>query len=85
MRLISWNVNGIRAVWKKGFSLSQLARDNGMTPTAFSVALRRPVKRAEAVIAACIGISPQKIWPDRYDATGRRLVRKGGMIKRTAT
>lgn len=49
-----------------GASLRQLARDNQLYPTALSVAIQRPWLKAEGIIAAAIGVTPNQIWPTRY-------------------
>lgn len=67
----------------KGGSLSGLARKNGMKP----VTLRRAIRRndcpaAEMVIANYLNISPFKLWPDRYDAEGVRIIGRGRKSRR---
>jgi Ner family transcriptional regulator len=50
----------------QGTSLRQLAKDNGLFPTALSVAIQRPWLKAEGIIAQAIGVTPAQIWPSRY-------------------
>jgi len=53
-----------------GYSLSALAREMGVSRHAPKLALDRPYPRMERAIAEKIGIPPQLIWPERYDANG---------------
>lgn len=50
----------------RGSSLSQLARDLGVTRQAVRNALSSRYPRMERVIAAEIGLEPEIIWPERY-------------------
>lgn len=50
----------------RGSSLSQLARDLGVTRQAVRNALSSRYPRMERVIAAEIGLDPEMIWPERY-------------------
>ncbi len=52
----------------RGSSLSQLARDLGVTRQAVRNALSSRYPRMERVIAAEIGLAPETIWPERYRA-----------------
>lgn len=73
-----WNKDEIKAeIVRQGVSLADLARRNGLTPTALSMSLtrRKPMTRADQVIAAFIGVPMHELWPERYDAQGHRLVK----------
>ena len=50
----------------RGSSMSQLARDLGVTRQAVRNALSSRYPRMERVIAAEIGLNPATIWPERY-------------------
>ena len=63
------------AVHKKGLTLVKISRDAGLSTSACGHAIKHPSRRAEEVIAKAIGKPLQAIWPDRYDATGRRRIR----------
>jgi Ner family transcriptional regulator len=54
----------------RGSSLSQLARDLGVTRQAVRNALASRYPRMERVIAAEIGLDPETIWPERYRRDG---------------
>ena len=62
------------AVRKAGVTLSQLGKSHGLARQTMSLALHARVSaKAEKVIAEFLGREPQKIWPTRYDVTGKRL------------
>jgi Ner family transcriptional regulator len=65
------NADIVAAIWKRGTSLRRLAREHGYAAGALDNALRTPWPKAEGIIAACIGVAPQTIWPSRYHADGR--------------
>lgn len=56
---------------KLNWSLRQLALANGISDKSLYKAQREPYPRAEAVIAAALGVEPKVIWPSRYDANGK--------------
>lgn len=56
----------VAALRKKGWSLSELSRQNGLGAGTLKAALDRPYRKAETIIAAAIGVSPEEIWPERY-------------------
>lgn len=58
---------------ENGHSLRRLARLNRYCASAGSLAMCRPWPNMERIIATAIGITPQEIWPSRYDADGTPL------------
>lgn len=56
----------VAAIHKKGWSLRELSRQSGLSAGTLKSALDRPYKKAEGIIAAAIGMSPEEIWPERY-------------------
>ncbi|MBW6399956.1 helix-turn-helix domain-containing protein [Roseomonas sp. HJA6] len=69
-----WHPEDIKAaVRKTGSTLSALSRAAGLSVGAAKRALDVPWPRAEAIIAARLGVRPQDIWPSRYDAEGLPL------------
>lgn len=59
---------------KQGLSLSRLARDNGYkSATPFTMALRQPYPKVEAIIANAVGVPARAIWPERYQMRKQRL------------
>jgi len=66
-----WHPEDIKAaVRKRGTTLSQLARDNGLSESTCRCALIRPTLAGERVIAAFLGIPAQALWPSRYERDG---------------
>lgn len=56
----------LAALHKKGWSLRELSRQNGLSAGTLKSALDRPYRKAEGIIAGAIGTSPEHIWPQRY-------------------
>jgi Ner family transcriptional regulator len=66
-----WHPADIKAaVAKRGLSLSELARNNGLPEHACRHALRYPYAKAEIAIADLLEKSPATLWPDRYNPDG---------------
>lgn len=65
----------------RGSSLSQLARELGVTRHTTILALARPYPRIERAIAKRIGLRPEQVWPERYDEHGKPNRKKGRPIK----
>ena len=61
----------LAALKKRGRSLAGLSIANGYHATAAGKALKRPWPALEAIIARELGLTPQRIWPSRYDAKGQ--------------
>lgn len=70
----------VRRVWVcgqlrlRGTSLRALALKEGVTPQAMSAALAAPNKHLEPVIAGALGLTPERLFPERFDAVGNRVV-----------
>lgn len=76
-----WHVEDIKAaIRKKGIFLQDLARAHGRSDAAISRAFLVPNPAVQQIIADHIGVPPQVIWPDRYEADGRAKegLHKGG-------
>ena len=56
----------VAALHKKGATLANLSRAHGLSSRTLNNALERSYPRAEQIIAAAIGTTPEKIWPSRY-------------------
>ncbi len=64
-----------------GYTLGDIARQSGLSRTAAQQALWKAYPRMERAIADGLGMAPEEIWPERYDASGaprRRRARAGG-------
>jgi Ner family transcriptional regulator len=69
-----WDRHSILAEIKRRYgSLNEFAATTEMDAAHFSVALAAPYPKAERVIAGALGVPRHHLWPDRYDADGRRL------------
>ncbi|MCF8064422.1 MAG: helix-turn-helix domain-containing protein [Desulfarculaceae bacterium] len=55
---------------RRGYTLTSLGREHGVSRHAVSLALRRPYPKMEAIIAKALGLPPAELWPDRYDQQG---------------
>lgn len=55
----------------RGYTLSSLARELGVSRHAPKLALDRPYPRMERAIAERLELDPAQIWPERYDASGK--------------
>jgi Ner family transcriptional regulator len=65
----------LAALKKRGHSLAGLSVANGYHPTAAGKALKQPWPALEQIIAAALALTPQEIWPSRYDDRGGPLPR----------
>lgn len=65
----------LAALKKRGHSLAGLSVANGYHPTAAGKALKQPWPAMELLLANALGVTPQTIWPSRYDREGRPLPR----------
>lgn len=66
-----WHPADIKgALAKKGISLSSLARKNDYAITSPSNVFRKPWPAMEKIMAKAIGVTPQEVWPSRYDQFG---------------
>jgi Ner family transcriptional regulator len=65
----------LAALKKRGHSLAGLSVANGYHPTAAGKALKQPWPAMELLLANALGLTPQAIWPSRYDQEGRPLPR----------
>jgi Ner family transcriptional regulator len=73
-----WHPADIKAALEKnGMSLRELSRKNGLAPTTVRAALERAYPKAEMIIARAIGVTPDEIWPSRYQEKRTCRRRKG--------
>jgi Ner family transcriptional regulator len=56
----------LAAIKKRGGTLAQLSRDNGLHERTLYNALERHWPKGERIIAAYIGVHVSTIWPKRY-------------------
>ena len=50
-----------------------MADKAGVTHTAISYALIGPSSHIEPIIAEALGLTPEQLFPERFDATGSRI------------
>lgn len=68
-----WHPADIRAeVTKRGKTLTGLALENGLHSSACRAALIRSLPNAELAISRLLDVPLHELWPDRWDAEGRR-------------
>ena len=63
----------VAAVRKAGTSLRRLSRSNGFNEYTMSKSLRLCFPACHDLIAELIGVPRQSIWPQFYDAQGKRM------------
>ncbi|MCF8483336.1 MAG: helix-turn-helix domain-containing protein, partial [Rhodospirillum sp.] len=57
----------------RGLSFRRLAAKIGVTQQAISACLMAPNFHLEPVVADVLGLTPQDLFPERFDAMGNRL------------
>lgn len=68
------------AVRKRGSTLSAIGRGAGLSPKSIGWCLIRPHRRANAAIAAFLGLSLNDLWPQWFDQSGNSIA-VSSMIK----
>lgn len=69
-----WHPQDIKsAVWKRGTTMSQLAKDHGLSESACRASLIRPQPEADRVISKFLDVALHVLWPDRYDEDGGQI------------
>ena len=53
-------------IHRRGMTLTELAKRNGMHPTLCRQVSSRTNRKAQQAIADFIGQKPEDLWPDRY-------------------
>jgi len=65
----------------RGQTLGKIASAHGVTRATVQKALRTGYPKMERLIAKTIELAPQHLWPERYDARGERLAKRGRPCK----
>lgn len=60
----------------RGLSLAEIGRRIGLTRAAVYAARHHRYPTVERAIADALGLRPQQIWPERYNAAGLPLRRR---------
>ncbi|MPW30486.1 transcriptional regulator [Agarivorans sp. B2Z047] len=62
-----WHPADIKAALnKKGLTLRDLSREQGLAPNTLSNVFRLRYPKGQRIIAQALGVSPEIIWPSRY-------------------
>lgn len=56
----------VAALRKRGISLAQLSRDQGLASRTLNNAFERHYPKAESIIAQALDMIPEQLWPSRY-------------------
>jgi len=57
-------------LYDRGTSYDRISREHHYSRTAAQMAIKLPWPKMERLIAEAIGVTPQEIWPSRYEADG---------------
>ena len=69
-----WDRHAIKAaIYRKGKTLSDLARDNGLPEPTLRSALIKPTKNAELVISQFLEVPLHELFPDRWTEESKRI------------
>lgn len=69
----------------QGRSLAQVARDAGVTRVCLYQVFNKTYPRMEKVVADALGMAPAELWPERYDADGLPIYRRGRPANKSIT
>lgn len=61
----------IAALKKRGSSLAAVSRNAGLASTTLANTLMRRWPKGERLIAQALNVSPEEIWPSRYNDEAR--------------
>lgn len=66
---LDWHPEDIKsAIHKRGLSFAELGRRNGYADGSLKSVLRTPCIPYQRIVADALGVSPEAIWPSRYQA-----------------
>lgn len=71
----------------QGRSMADVAREAGVDRRTLYQTFLRPYPKMEIVLANCVDLAPQTLFPERYDSLGlpnRKLGRKPNSTVKTA-
>ena len=69
-----WDRYSIKAeIERRGKSITQLAKDYGMSDRTGRNALYHPSKKGELVIANCLGKTLHELFPERWTIDNKRI------------
>lgn len=67
----------VAAIKKTGTNLYKMSREHGYASGTLQQAIIRPYPKCERIIAEHLGLTPQSIWPSRYNADGTSKSARG--------
>ena len=62
---------------KRGTSLREILHLHGYSEHIFASCLRSPHRKVERLLSEFLGIPLHVLFPERWDANGKRLIRPG--------
>lgn len=72
-----WHPEIIKAeLHRRGITLRSLSVEAGYKADSLKSVLRVPCVRYEQIVANALGITPESIWPSRYEARNSSYMRK---------
>lgn len=83
-----WHPADVKAALEKlGCTLRQLSIEHGYAGGIVQKALTHAYPSCETIIADALGVTPQTIWPSRYnmDGTPKRLRKFANTVRRKCT
>lgn len=60
-------------LYVRGLTFADIDRAYALPAGTARTALREPNAKGEAALADALAVEPHELWPERYDASGRRL------------
>lgn len=60
-------------LYLKGLTFSDIDRTHALPAGTARTTVREPNAKGEAALADALAVEPHELWPERYDASGRRL------------
>lgn len=71
---MSWHKQDIKAaIYKRGYTMAQLARENQLSESTVRDALNRPITSGELVISRFLNIPLHELWSMRWTNNGQRI------------
>jgi Ner family transcriptional regulator len=68
MERSDWHAADIKAALeKKGTNFCRLSEEHQLSRRTLGNVLRVSYPKAERIVAECIGVKPEDIWPSRYE------------------
>lgn len=74
---VEWDAPGIAAAIKRrGKTLTRVAEEAGLNPSACRTSLSTPFPAADKAISNFLNVPLHELWPDRYYPDGSRIDRR---------